>query len=106
MVGLGVLNFYRGTLEYFQNRISDVHERDGIAFGIGGSTTVFPGSETLRGSLVIQNNYIDTTTSFFATGLHRHGSVVAQGTVSTLSTSHTTGSLLRERPSISSTVSG
>ena len=80
LVGLGFLNFYRGTLEYFQNRISDVHERNGIAFGIGGSTTLFPGSEALRGSLMIQHNYIDTTTSFFAPGLHRHGSVVAQGT--------------------------
>ena len=58
IVGLLTENFYRGTLEFTQNRVTGVRPRGRIRVGIG-AARVFPGTEVLRGSLVVQDNSIN-----------------------------------------------
>ena len=61
-------NFYRGTLEFDHNRITDIRERGRFRFGIAGSTQILPGAHVLTGHLVVSDNYVDTTTNPFVPG--------------------------------------
>ena len=85
---LAIQNFYRGTLQLDHNRITDVSERLRFRFGIVGAG-LLPGSHVLRGSLAIQDNYVDTTTNPFLPG-DDNGIAVVVTTFDTIDISHNT----------------
>ena len=58
--GPTVLNSYRGTVEFIQNRITNLRDPGPIRGAIGAGNGV-PGTEVLEGSLVVQDNYINLT---------------------------------------------
>lgn len=67
--GLGMQNFYRGKVEYFQNRVTSIRELARFRFGILGTTKILPGFKVLTGSsLVVADNYVDTTALPFLPG--------------------------------------
>ena len=61
LTGLLMQNFYRGTLEFDHNRITNIRQRIRFRFGIAGSPQFVPGSEVLTGKLVIRDNYVNTS---------------------------------------------
>jgi hypothetical protein len=89
LIGLTMRNFYRGTLEIDHNRVTDIAPRAGFRFGIGGGTSVTPGSEVLTGDLVVQNNYVDTTTGRLV-ALDDNGIALEGATFSTINLLHNT----------------
>lgn len=68
LAGLGIQNFYRGTLQFDHNRVTDVRERARFRFGIAGSSQILPGSDVLTGDLIVRDNYVDMTTNPFIRG--------------------------------------
>ena len=65
--GFSMVNFYRGTLEYYENRVTNIRAAVvlgiGLRFAIEGVSLLHPiATKELTGSLIVANNYIDTTT--------------------------------------------
>ena len=61
--GLAVHNSYRGTVEFIRNRITNIRDPRGPFRGAIGAGNGIPGTEVLEGSVVVQDNYIDLTTT-------------------------------------------
>jgi hypothetical protein len=89
LIGLSIVNFYRGTLLIDHNRVTDVRERGRFRFGIGGSPDIFPGSNVLAGNYIVRDNYVDTTGRPFLPG-DDNGIALQGATFTTIDFSHNT----------------
>jgi hypothetical protein len=89
LIGLAIINFYRGTLLIDHNRVTDIRERARFRFGIGGSTDVFPPSHVLTGNLIARDNYVNTTGRPFVPG-DDNGIAIQGTTFDTIDYSHNT----------------
>jgi hypothetical protein len=89
LIGLALVNSYRGTILIDHNRVTDLSEKGRFRFGIAGSPDILPPSHVLAGNLIVRDNYVNTTARPFLPG-DDNGIAVQGAKFNTIDYSHNT----------------